>query len=205
MLNLKSRKAAFIAIIISALLVGIDILTKWLVVKHIDLGSSVRGLRIGSLELVNFTYIRNYGAAFGVLRGMTSFLILFVSLFLIGTIVVLFSGRIKSKWTIAALALIIGGGTGNLVDRIRLGYVIDFIELRFIQFAIFNFADMCAVVGASMLFIMVVGDEIREYRVKKACEFADEALPSNRKEEQEEKTSEESHENPEEKGFNSEY
>ena len=68
-----------------------------------------------------------------------------------------------------AFALVIGGGVGNLIDRIfNNGLVVDFIDFRIIHFAIFNFADICAVVGAGMLLLLVILDEIKERRAAKA-------------------------------------
>ncbi|MGN1423497.1 MAG: signal peptidase II, partial [Oscillospiraceae bacterium] len=67
-----------------------------------------------------------------------------------------------------AASLIIGGGIGNLIDRIfNNGLVVDFIDFRIINFAIFNFADICAVCGAALLFIMVVIDEVRDNKKKR--------------------------------------
>jgi signal peptidase II len=82
---------------------------------------------------------------------------------------------------LAAITLIIAGGIGNLIDRIAQGYVVDFIELRFINFAIFNFADMCAVVGAFLMVAIVIGEEVRDYRAKRAC-APEESPPKTEKE-----------------------
>lgn len=69
------------------------------------------------------------------------------------------------------MALIVGGGTGNLIDRLfNNGSVVDFIDVRIINFPIFNFADICAVVGGVLLCLAVVIDEIRESRAKKGAE-----------------------------------
>jgi signal peptidase II len=167
---LKSRIAAFAWAAIAAVLIGIDGLTKALVVNNIKFNESHEWIKIGERELINLTHIHNDGAAFGILSGRQALLITVTGLFLLFAVGVLFSGRFKSKWLNAAIMLIIAGGVGNLIDRASQGYVVDFIQLRFIDFAIFNFADMCAVVGAFILAIAVISDEIREYRVKKACE-----------------------------------
>ena len=55
-----------------------------------------------------------------------------------------------------SLSMIFAGGVGNLIDRIRLGYVIDFFELQFMDFAIFNVADICITIGAALLFIALM-------------------------------------------------
>ena len=137
--------------------------------QNIPLGHAVTGIKIGNVEIVNFLHIRNNGAAFGILSGRQPLLIIVTGLFLLFAIYVLFSDRIKSKMKIFAVTLIIAGGIGNFIDRIQMREVVDFIELGFMDFAIFNFADICAVVGACILFVSVAGEEIREYRVKQAC------------------------------------
>jgi len=68
-----------------------------------------------------------------------------------------------------AVTLIVAGGVGNLIDRIKDGFVVDFIDFKIIGFAIFNFADICVVVGSGILFFAILRDEIREYKAKKAC------------------------------------
>ena len=77
---------------------------------------------------------------------------------------------------LASISLILGGGIGNLIDRIfNEGLVVDFIDFRLINFPIFNFADICAVCGAGLLLITVITDEIKERKRKKAAEGSAEA------------------------------
>ncbi|MBQ8903211.1 MAG: signal peptidase II, partial [Oscillospiraceae bacterium] len=71
----------------------------------------------------------------------------------------IFSGKITGTAMNVALAFLAGGGLGNLIDRILLGYVVDFIDFRIINFAIFNFADICAVLGGFAFAIMMVIEE----------------------------------------------
>ncbi|MDR0222728.1 MAG: signal peptidase II [Oscillospiraceae bacterium] len=160
------------ALCVSVGLIGIDRLTKWLAIiyiKPIKPVPTVPVLDIGGFELVYFTYCENTGAAFSILQGQRVVLALISSAFVIGALIVLFSGKIKSKLMIWAIALIVAGGVGNLIDRISVGYVVDFIDLKFSGFAIFNFADMCAVTGAFILFFTVLKEEIRDYRARRAC------------------------------------
>ena len=167
---LRSRIPAIIALVVAAGLVGIDRLTKWLIVQNIRLGESVPGIKIGDKRLIDITNIRNEGAAFGIMQGRQTFLIVVSLLLTVGAVAVMFSGKVKSKTVIASITLIVAGGIGNLIDRISQGYVVDFIELQFINFAVFNFADMCVVSGACLMFLSVVSDEIREYKARRACE-----------------------------------
>ena len=77
--------------------------------------------------------------------------------------------HVRRPWYILSFSLVIGGGVGNLIDRIfNDGNVIDFIDVRIINFAIFNFADICAVCGGILLCVLVIIDEVRDVRKKKA-------------------------------------
>ena len=71
------------------------------------------------------------------------------------------------KLELFSLSLILAGGVGNLIDRISLGYVIDFIDVRLIHFAIFNVADMCITVGAILLCLAVLIEDKREKVAKR--------------------------------------
>ncbi len=110
----------------------------------------------GSIEVIKgvlgFSYVKNYGAAWGMLQNARIF-------FIVITVLVLVLGAfflIKKKTAClekTALFMIGSGAVGNLIDRIQLGYVRDFIEVKFISFPIFNLADMFIVTGAG-LFIL---------------------------------------------------
>ena len=67
------------------------------------------------------------------------------------------------------MALILAGGVGNLIDRLITGSVVDFIDFRLINFAVFNVADICAVVGSIGLLVFVLYDEIKEVRARHAA------------------------------------
>ena len=170
----RDFRTLIVSVAIIAVLVGFDRLTKIMVVAEIPFKESRPWLRIGNFGLINFTHVQNDGAAFGILSGQQLFLIIVTSVFIavafsvlvIGTL----TGKMKDKRLIIAITFIVSGGLGNLIDRISQGYVVDFIELKFIKFAIFNFADICACVGAGLLFWIVLQEEIREYKARRACE-----------------------------------
>ena len=136
-------------IIIAAVAV-IDQITKFLVIKFIGMGNEV--------EIVpNFLYfncISNDGVAFGLLSN-NIMAICMISVILIVVILIFFLkfGQKLSVLTKVTIALFAGGGLGNVADRIRLGYVVDFIDFRAIWSYIFNFADICVVVGCVLLMI----------------------------------------------------
>ena len=64
-----------------------------------------------------------------------------------------------SLWLLSSLSLVIAGGIGNFIDRLRLGYVVDMFHLDFIDFPVFNVADMCLTVGVAILFIYMMKEE----------------------------------------------
>ncbi|MBQ8612779.1 MAG: signal peptidase II [Ruminiclostridium sp.] len=152
----------------SLLLVGIDQLTKWLAVTFVKPEGSIPVLKFGDTEWINFTYCENTGMSFSLLEGQR-FILIAVPIILIALVEwYIFSGRAKDKKMIFALACLAGGGLGNLIDRVFLGYVVDFIDFRIINFAIFNFADICAVLGGIAFAIMIILEENKEEKLKKA-------------------------------------
>ncbi len=149
----------YIALGVSLLLVGIDQLTKWLAVTYVKPNETIPLLVIGDKEWLSFTYCENRGAAFSSLQDKQPFLIAVTSVMIIALIVLLISKRVKNKYMIWSIAAIIGGGIGNLIDRIFNGYVVDFIDFKIINFAVFNFADICTVIGSVSLCILVFFSE----------------------------------------------
>ncbi|MGN0649415.1 MAG: signal peptidase II [Oscillospiraceae bacterium] len=161
----------YIGLLIAAAAVGLDQLTKYLVVSNMALHESVPVLKIGGVEIINLSYYLNDGAAFSKFEGQTTMLIVVTSIFIAGLLAALLLKKIKRTPYILAASLMIGGGIGNLIDRIfNGGLVVDFIDLRIINFAIFNVADICAVCGAALMLLTLIIDEIKEYRAKhSAC------------------------------------
>ena len=134
-------------------IVLIDQIIKFAVVSNIKLESSLNLIP----DLLSITYIQNTGAAFGMLKGHT---ILFVLICASAVITALFfffktpAEKIKTSYAIS-ISLIIGGGIGNLVDRIQTQYVIDYIHISFFP-AIFNFADIAVVIGSILFMICTI-------------------------------------------------
>jgi signal peptidase II len=103
------------------------------------------------------TYARNTGAAFSILRDKQAFLIL-VTAIVVGALIyylikILKTGEVAFK---LSLAIIIGGALGNLIDRVRLNYVTDFLDFTLINYPIFNLADVFVVSGVVMLSYMLL-------------------------------------------------
>lgn len=165
----KRSKLQYIWLSVAAALVGLDRLTKWLVESKMELRQTINLIKIGDTEVLNLYYCLNDGAAFSRFSGQRALLIIVTSVVIAGFLYAVIVKRIKQPVQIAASSLIIGGGIGNLIDRIfNGGLVVDFIDLRIINFAVFNIADVCAVVGAGILAVSVVVGEIREIKAKKA-------------------------------------
>jgi len=111
-------------------------------------------------EVFHITYVKNYGAAFSILQGKQIFLIGVTAVLLVGITIYLFKQHKDGHWMISlALALIVGGGFGNLIDRIRLGYVVDFFDFR--VFPVFNIADICVCTGCGILILYLFYFEVK--------------------------------------------
>lgn len=157
----------YVSLAVAVVLVGIDQLTKWLAVNYIKPQGTVNLISFGDKEWLNLTYQENTGAAFSILRDKQLFLIILTSIILLGVIIMMLTKRIKKKSYIWSFALIVAGGAGNLFDRIANNYVVDFIDVRIIKFAVFNFADICAVCGTISLIVFYMINEFKESREKK--------------------------------------
>ena len=121
-----------IAIILGS--VCLDQLTKWLAVIYLQGEPSFRLWP----DVLHLTFVKNEGAAFGILSGHRWVFMLISTLAIVGLAVYLFRFCRLGNWVKVSLAMIIGGGIGNMIDRVMLGYVIDFIDFTLINFAVFN-------------------------------------------------------------------
>ena len=110
----------------------------------------------------SLTYVENTGASFSILKGRQEVLIAVtvVAFFLFAFM--LKSHMIKGRLGYTAVSFIAGGALGNFIDRVRLGYVIDMFQLKFIEFPVFNFADLCITAGAVLFIIMIYKDSVSE-------------------------------------------
>ena len=166
----KSLFHIIITIAIMAAATIADQLTKWLAVQYLKPLGSVSLLKFGETQWLNLTYCENTGMSFSLFEGHR-LLLIGLPVILIGVVLwFIFSGKAKETRFVIALAFLAGGGLGNLIDRVFLGYVVDFIDFRIINFAIFNVADICAVLGGIAFGIMVLVQDIREEKSKKAAE-----------------------------------
>lgn len=138
-------------ILIIAASIVLDQLTKyWINCGTLPQGEIIPGI-------INFTYAKNTGSAFGAFSNGTLILTIVSALLAVIMAVLLIKYRKKSgRLASVALSMIIGGAVGNLIDRALQGFVTDFIEFRFVRFAIFNVADCFVVVGVILLMIYII-------------------------------------------------
>jgi len=132
--------------IITLSVLFLDQLTKFLTAKNLLLNQSLPIIR----GIFHFTLIHNRGAAFGILKNQTQVFI-FISLFAVVLILGIFKKNKYQKQSFynIPLSLILAGALGNLIDRITLGYVIDFLDFRI--WPVFNVADSAITIGAILL------------------------------------------------------
>ena len=156
---MKNKQALRIAVelLLIGLLIGADQLLKRWAERALGGGRVLQADGFMALR-----YVRNTGAAFSMLSGRTAVLVWGTGIVLIACTVYLLLGRSKNRFFDAALLLLIAGGAGNLIDRVRLGYVVDYIEPLFVNFAVFNFADCLITVGAALLFVWAIRGAVRE-------------------------------------------
>jgi signal peptidase II len=153
----------FILIAVSAIVLAIDQATKIYVDRSMDLHSSITVVE----NFFNITYLRNKGAAFGVLAHSSYRLPFFVLVSLVAVVVIIvvfYRLRPDQKFTAFPLSLIFSGAVGNLIDRVRLGEVIDFLDVHWYShhWPAFNIADSAICVGVFLLAIDMFIEERRQ-------------------------------------------
>ncbi|PKK91472.1 MAG: signal peptidase II [Candidatus Wallbacteria bacterium HGW-Wallbacteria-1] len=148
---------------LATLLVGADQYTKYLAVKRIAYGSTIEIVP----NFFNLTYVKNYGAAFGLFQNQ---LAIFVVVAVVAiSVIVVYSFMISEKEYLLqfGLSMLLGGAIGNFIDRLKLGYVIDFLNLHYYRhhWPVFNVADIAIDLGVAFIlikFLFLSGDEADE-------------------------------------------
>ncbi len=147
------------SVILSVFIIAIDQLTKYLAIINL------KGKRPNIIipDFFKLIYVENYGAAFGILKDKKIFFIV-ITLFVV-LVISFFLFKYYEQLNIymkIGTALLLGGALGNLIDRIRLGYVVDFISLRLLnayEYPVFNIADMSIVAGTMIIIILILFDK----------------------------------------------
>lgn len=136
----------------------LDQITKWLSVKFLSVIDTVPIIK----NVIHLTYVENRGAAFGMFKDQRWIFMTTSTVMIIGLLAYLYLGLAENKLYEVSIAMIISGGIGNMIDRLALQYVIDFIDFRLINFAVFNGADSFVCIGAGLLVLALVKDIIKE-------------------------------------------
>ncbi len=142
---------AILALVIGVVIAVVDQIIKYFVSTYLAPVGSVNVIG----DLFKLTYVENRGVAFGMFEDMRWVFIILTSA-LIGIIIyLLFNKKFDGKLFYIASALVLGGGIGNLIDRIFYGYVIDYLSLSFFP-PVCNFADYCITVGTILLMVYLL-------------------------------------------------
>lgn len=176
--NLYKKRTLADYILYTAIIFGgiiLDQLTKWLSVKFLTLVDTVPLIK-GVLHL---TYVENTGAAFGMLKDHRWVFILISTVTIVAFLFYLYLGHADTRLYGIAFSMIISGGIGNMIDRIALGYVVDFIDFRLINFAVFNGADSFVCVGAGIMILALILELRRETASEKAKKGVSKATKNN--------------------------
>ena len=136
---------------------GLRVLVFWLVViLTVTIDQATKAAVTVNLEhqsmtlipgVIDIVYVENTGAAFSIGQGGGLIFILVAVAFLVGAMITVWNKPDLPMGLVVSIGLVAGGGMGNMVDRLMEGYVTDFIATRFIDFPVFNVADMCVTVG----------------------------------------------------------
>lgn len=151
------------AVVIIAL-TAIDQIIKYFVCAYLE--------PIGSKMLINnflqLSYVENTGAMMGFMQGKTSLLAVFAAIILVILFALILTKKIKFGFIYCCLIMIVSGGIGNIIDRIFRGFVVDYIEVLFVDFYVFNFADCLVTVGAFLIIGYEIYDIFKDSKNKKA-------------------------------------
>ena len=139
-------------------------------IKLAVLGSSLVGGETVTVirDFLQFRYVENTGAAFSLFEDKTVLLSIFSALVMAVGFYLLIARKFKSKVLIASVVMVMGGGLGNLIDRVFRHFVVDYIEVLFINFPVFNFADCFITVGEFVLIGYLLWDIFRDFRKGRA-------------------------------------
>ncbi|MBE5931896.1 MAG: signal peptidase II [Lachnospiraceae bacterium] len=156
----KSVRIFFLPVILISLLTAIDQFTKFVVQSNFELYESKPVID----GVFAFTYIQNRGMAWGMFQGKIPVFLIFTSIFLILAFRIMYNVVDKKRYAMVKymLVLLISGAIGNLIDRVKLGYVVDFFSFELIDFPVFNVADIYVVismVSAMILLLFVYSNE----------------------------------------------
>lgn len=138
--------------LLALLAIGLDQWSKYLTVAHLALGER-RPLLPG---IVRLTHVQNDGMSFSLFSGARWIFVVLTILVLAFAIFAVWRRWVRHPLGLLSLSAVFGGAVGNLIDRIRLGYVVDMLEFEFMRFAVFNVADIFITVGGVLFCIWAI-------------------------------------------------
>lgn len=154
--KMSKRKRAFLLadVIVLIVLVALDQVTKYWAILKLKNQPAIPIIS-GVFEL---KYLENRGAAFGVLQNQKVFFLIMSVIILCGVVFVLYKVPDEKKYNLLHIiaVMIAGGGIGNMIDRLRFDYVVDFLSFVLINFPIFNVADMYVTISMAILVVLVL-------------------------------------------------
>ena len=163
-LTKKQILCKVIALLTLVLAIIFDIITKKIVVTQMDLYEEIPLIN----GVFHWKYIQNRGAAFGMLADRREvFLVISMVAIFVMAVYLIFT-RSDRIWWMVGIGMLVGGGIGNMIDRILLGYVVDFMYVALIDFAVFNVADCFVCIGVGILMFLCIVDIVRDYKKEKA-------------------------------------
>ena len=147
--------------ILAAVLVALDQLVKYLVLQNIELGAHVPFIP----HLLELTYVKNTGAAFSIFSEHTWLLALVSLVMSVLLALAIWKNFFHHPLGKVILTLLLAGAVGNLIDRVFRGFVVDMFNVLFMNFAVFNVADICVVVGgiAAALYYLFLADKLEPH------------------------------------------
>ena len=163
-LTKKQILCKIVAALTLVLAIILDVVTKKIVVDNMALYEEIPVIK----GVFHWKYIQNRGAAFGMLADNREVFLVISSVAIVVMAIYLLFTRTDRLWWMIGIGMLVGGGIGNMIDRIALGYVVDFIYVALIDFAVFNVADCFVCVGVALLMYLSVLDLVREYKKGKA-------------------------------------
>lgn len=161
---------AVILVVLIVVLVAADQLVKHWAVTSLEPVGSMDFIHFGDFKVVDLTYLENRGAIFGSMAGQRWFLVGFTALVIILALVGMILALKRSKFLSFSIMLFVAGGIGNIIDRVRFGYVVDMFEFKIFHFAIFNVADICVTFAFVFVIIYMLFIDPKIEKAKKAGE-----------------------------------
>ena len=152
-----------VSLAVIAVLTAADQLIKYFVLTYLK----PIGEKLVIPGVLRFTYVENDGAMMGLFGGKAQVMMWITVVIIAVLLVLLLLKKIKFGFNYCCLVAIIAGGIGNLIDRFRLGFVVDYIDVLFVKFYVFNFADCLITVGAFLIIGYQIYEIIRETKEKK--------------------------------------